>query len=296
MKYTSAEGFRTALLDKLRDRSMSTVGSSSDMDSLLKITASERFLARLTVDGTRWVLKGGLNLLARLGPSARLTRDADVATGLARQEVEGHVRAAADRDLDEFMKYRLRGPEELEADGEDGGLRFAVDCLLAGKPVATFNLDVVLVEPAAADIERVTLLGLLAFADVAPVEMPAVGPARQMIEKLHAYTRDYGLRENSRPRDLIDMLAMSAVMPFGADHLRSVGQRVFAERARQAWPPALKEPPEGWTAYWDREGRAQHGLPDLSLGEAFAQLQTFWSPVLSDTAVGDWSPIERVWR
>lgn len=296
MKYESAEGFRTALLSNFRDRSFSSVGSSTDMDSLLKIAASERFLARLTAQDERWILKGGLNLLARLGPNARLTRDADVATGVGRDELEELIRTAADRELDDFMRFRVRQVADPQGDGVDGGVRFPVDCLLAGKPLATFNLDIALLEPPVTDIEPVQLPDLLEFAGLPPPTVPAIRPSRQIIEKLHAYTRDYGPQENSRPRDFLDMLALTAALPFDASELREIGARVFAERKRQLWPPTLNEPPSAWTAYWNREGRGQHGLPDIDLPAAFDRLSRFWRPVLDGAAVTHWDSGNQTWR
>lgn len=295
MKYESAGAFRDALVARLRDRSISTIGSSSDLDSLLKIASSERFLARLVIGGDGWVLKGGLNLLARLGPDARLTRDADLATGFARSEVETQIRAAAERDLGDYLAFLVREPAPLDADGDAAGLRFRVDCLLADKALATFNVDVVLTEPVPSDIETVELPDLLGFAGLPPVSMPALSPGRQAIEKLHAYTRDYGAQENSRPRDLVDMLALATVLPFDARELRSIGTRVFADRGRQAWPPRLLAPPKGWAAYWDLNGRSAHGLPDVGLDGAFKMLNSFWDPVFVGVA-GRWSPVERTWQ
>ena len=296
MKFDSPESFRTALLDRVKNRSLSTVGSSTDMDSLLKITASERFLARLVVNDDRWVLKGGLNLLARLGPGARLTRDADVATGIARSEIEERVRDAADRDLDDFLMFQVRPPVALQADCDEGGMRFRIHCLLAGTELATFNLDVVLLEPAASDVQDVTLPDFLAFAGVPPVTVPALRPGRQAIEKLHAYTRHYASGANQRPRDLVDMLALAVVTPFSASELRSVGTAVFSERARQPWPPPLDSPPSAWAAYWDGEGRARHGLPNVDLAGAFDLLSRFWTPVLDASHVETWRPSMWAWH
>lgn len=265
------------------------------MDSLLKIASAERFLARLVIDDDQWVLNGGLNLLARLGPAARLTRGADLATGIARSDVETRIRAAADRDLGDFLSFQVRAPVALDADGEAGGLRFRVDCDLADRDVATFNLDVVLTQPAPSEVDTVELPGLTAFAELPLVTMRALVPARQIVEKLHAYTRDHGAQVNGRPRDLVDMLALAAAVSFTIAELRRSGSAVFAERAGRSWPPAIQAPPPGWGLYWDREGRGRHGLPDVDRAGAFGLLGRFWSPVLDGSMVGSWDPAEWRW-
>lgn len=66
-------------------------------------------------------------------------------------------------------------------------------------------------EPAAT--ERITLPGVLAFADIAPRKIEAVHRRQHFAEKLHALTRDYGGRPNTRVKDLVD-LALLIVRDF----------------------------------------------------------------------------------
>jgi hypothetical protein len=293
VNYATPNAFRTALLERLRTE---TVGGSSDVGSLLKIVCSERFLARLVEGGDdRWVLKGGLNMLARLGPTARLTRDADLATGLAKMDVSIALADAADRKLDDFLEFRVSAPSALPADGEAGGQRFDVEARLAGRELANFKIDVVLTEPARAHVEPLVLPDRLGFAGLDPATILALRPARQTVEKLHAYTREYET-ENSRRRDLIDMLALAVVVPFAALELRDIGASVFKERARQTWPPTLAAPPASWNSYWEAEGRSRHGLPDVDLGGAYSLLERFWLPVLGSAPISSWDVIAWAWR
>ena len=112
--------------------------------------------------------------------------------------------------------FRVRPPVALQADGDEGGMRFRIHCLLAGTDLATL--------------------------------------------------------------------------------LRSVGTAVFAERARQPWPPPLDPPPSAWAAYWDGEGRARHGLPNVDLAGAFDLLSRFWTPVLDASHVETWRPSIWAWH
>ena len=80
MKYATAEPFRTALEDRLRQQAWA---AGLPLVRLRKDVAFERLLARLLVAAPdRWVLKGGLALDYRLGDRARTTKDID----LGRQE------------------------------------------------------------------------------------------------------------------------------------------------------------------------------------------------------------------
>ena len=283
----TATAFREAFLARMKRDAVAFV---MDMDSLLKIAAAGRLLARLMEADERWVLKGGLNMLAHLGLMARLTRDADLAAGLDRDVAVDAITAAAEKDLADHFHFRVRPPGPLPADGERGGLRFRVDAVVGGRPLASFDLDIVLAAPDPADVEWIALPNLLAFAGIDAPKVRALRPGRQTVEKLHAYTRDYGRAENSRPRDLVDMLALAAAFTFSSDELAYVGRAVFTERGRQSWPPRLEPPPAAWNAYWERNGRGAHGLPDVDLAGASGLLAIFWSPVLAGLGGKTWDP------
>jgi hypothetical protein len=71
MRYATAEAFRAALEDRLKNAENETVGISR----LRKRVVFERLLARLTVQAAgEWVLKGGFALELRLDELSRSTR------------------------------------------------------------------------------------------------------------------------------------------------------------------------------------------------------------------------------
>jgi hypothetical protein len=89
-----------------------------------------------------------------------------------------------------------------------GGARFPVDARLAGRTFAKFHLDVstgdVLREP----YETLSARDWLGFAGIARAQFLAVSPEEQFEEKLHAYTLPRTGRENTRVKDLVDLVLL----------------------------------------------------------------------------------------
>ena len=65
-------------------------------------------------------------------------------------------------------------------------------------------------------------------------------------EKFHAMLRDYGDRENSRVRDLVDLVVMIEHGLLVPSAVAASVVDVFAERDGQLPPAALPLLPEGW--------------------------------------------------
>src|SRR6266508_2983551 len=82
MRYAMAGAFRTALEQRL-----SSIADETGIPllRLRKLIVFDRLMARLTVAApNRWVVKGAVALLFRIGPEFRTTKDMD----LARQDNE----------------------------------------------------------------------------------------------------------------------------------------------------------------------------------------------------------------
>src|SRR6478672_2307467 len=68
---------------------------------------------------------------------------------------------------------------------------------------------------------------------------------QQYAEKLHAYTRPRIDQDNSRVKDLVDLLLLMQT-EMDQPRLRDNIERTFAHRATHLLPPALPPPPESW--------------------------------------------------
>lgn len=280
MRYGDAAAFRQALEQRLRTRA---AGDGARLARDRKRVAFERLLARLSeVAPGDWLLKGGFALDLRLADRARATRDVDLDWQADEEELAETLIEAAAVDGDDFFTFRIERtgmpPERL-----GGSHRFRVTTSLAGRIFETFLLDVGLRSSLVDERDTLTTTDLLSFADIEPVEVPAVPLERHIAEKVHAYTRRYGEDQpSSRVKDLIDIVLMSELASFDYDQLRDAIVLTFGERGTHELPTSLPAPSGDWAQPY-RALAAELGLdPDLSSGHRAAAI--FLDPILGDAS------------
>lgn len=214
-KYASATAFRVALEDRLKKLAQE---EGLDLQRVRRQAAFDRLLCRLFAEpDAPWLLKGGYAMELRL-KTARTTRDIDLAMRrlpMASADWDANVsdvleslREAGNLDLHDYFTFVFgNATQDLDA-APYGGARFPVDARLAGRTFAKFHLDVstgdVLREP----YETLSGRDWLGFAGIASAKFPAVSPEEQFAEKLHAYTLPRVGRENTRVKDLVDLVLL----------------------------------------------------------------------------------------
>ncbi|MBI5366573.1 MAG: nucleotidyl transferase AbiEii/AbiGii toxin family protein [Planctomycetes bacterium] len=282
MRYRSAADFRHALEERLR----SGRGTGDDaLQRARKTVVFERLLVRLQADPeVACILKGGFALQLRLGGRARATRDLDLVLGGALaaaaepSEVRIHeaILRAAGRDVGDFFFFEIGAGRELAVRAAPlWAWRYPVRASLAGRAFEFFHLDVAVGEPPALAPQLLKTSGLLSFADLPIVEVRTVSLEQHFAEKIHALTRPWSDRQNTRTRDLADlMLILDLGLPAPATVRQALGV-VFGSRAEHPLPPNLPEPPESWAAVY--EGMAQSlELRERTVAAAMARLHTYW--------------------
>ena len=294
LRYEQPQALRRALEDRLKSQARA---SGLPLDRLRKEAAFERLLARLaaTTPYGSWALKGGLAMLARAGARARATADADTTWRGQVDQLSATLERAAATDLADHFRFLIRTPNTLRGEGPDGGLRFPIESRLAGRTFEPIRLDVNISPNDPRPIEELRLRNHFAFAGLPDVVVPAIGAPQQLAEKLHAYTRDYGAADNTRAKDLYDMLIIAAdlaVPLLGV--LLDACTTTFALR-HTLWPPQLDPPPSIWTAPWAAFVR-DYPITYPTLETAYRALLTFWAPVLSDSGRNlVWQPTTWTW-
>ena len=88
----------------------------------------------------------------------------------------------------------------------------------------------------------------LAFAGLATVTFPAVSPEAQFAEKLHAYTLPRRGRENTRVKDLVDLVLLIERTQLNATRLREAIRATFQHRKTHDIPTQLAPPPASCSA------------------------------------------------
>jgi hypothetical protein len=316
MKYATAAAFRQALDHRLKTEAESTGVAIS---RLRKRVAFELFLRRLlTLAPDRWVLKGALALDFRLPMGTRPTKDIDLdrrraagapaADGRSdgggddddrdRDEQESAIEdivAAQQLDLDDHFTFTAIRTDDQDEDDDIATMRFQIRSELAGRTFEQFALDVGFAHALVETPDTVRTSSILSFADIDPIDIPAIPLAQHIAEKVHAYTRLYGANEHrsSRPKDLVDIILIATSESLDAQALRAALETTFAVRNRQPLPRQLPPPPPEWDQPYRRLATEVGVEPDLSA--AFSQAAAFLDPVLADTSADHWDPRGGAW-
>ena len=270
-----------ALEDRLRVQSAQ---AGVSIDRLRRRVLFERIIARVeSREPGLWVLKGGMALEVRLHDDARLTKDVDL--GL-RADIESGVELherlidilGFDPHEDRFV-LKAGEPSQL---GEDGAghltWRVTVNASLADRPFGNIQLDISPRTHELSATDRIEVHNLLEFAGVPATTAEVIDIDRHAAEKFHGMTRDFGDRENSRVRDLVDLVILIEHQLLNEMKLRAHIQSVWRERNDENPPPRLPAFPQTWPPRYERLAD-EHDLTTTSFREAVLLVEELWSKI-----------------
>jgi predicted nucleotidyltransferase component of viral defense system len=127
-----------------------------------------------------------------------------------------------------------------------------------------------------------------------PAWFPVYPVAQQFAEKMHAYTLPRDV-ENTRAKDLADMVWLTRRHAFSSDALIEAATATFARRASHAWPLVPAEPPAAWARQY-ASLRKEMALEPATAQQAHEVLVAFLEPVLTGTRGRRWDPSTGSWR
>jgi predicted nucleotidyltransferase component of viral defense system len=294
LKYASAGAFRRALETRLTAQARDTGGS---VVRLRKEVAFDRLLVRLIAGAPgRWILKGALALDYRFGDRARTTKDIDLATAGDEVTATDDLLMAQATDVGDHFVFAVERTTALDRLLEGTAVRYHVRAELAGRVFDTFLLDVGFDLPSGVEFDRLRGPDRLAFAQIAPVEVPALPIEFHVAEKVHAYSRGYGTGSltSTRVKDLVDLALIATEAALDATLLRAACERTFNRRSSHELPAALPGPPADWSVPY---GRMAGGIGlDVNLATGRAAAARMLDPVLAgDVRSGTWDPRNQRW-
>lgn len=283
MTYDTPQALRMALEARLLSQAQET---GVAIDRLRRRVVFQRIVTRLQrAEPGRWVLKGGMALEVRLGDDARLTKDVDL--GLRDEVPEGDElrerlidALSGDADADRFT-FAV-GPAQRMAPDGGGHLtwRVGVTAELAARRFGAVKLDV---SPRAHELEATEMVDLpnaLAFAGLDSVEIEIVDVHRHAAEKFHAMTKDFGDRENSRVRDLADLMLLREHGLLEPGALADAVTAVWSERDATAPPAQLPALPAGWQSRYEQLA-AEYSIEPSSFPAAEALAAQLWAQMFN---------------
>jgi hypothetical protein len=272
-------GQRASLLARMRNLAREAPGSEPARRVQLTV-AMDRFLARLlaTTAWGSWILKGGYANQLRAPSKARFTQDVDLRIDAPLDQARAILATAASTDLADLFSYQVGAPKPLVGP-PGGGLRFPVLVNLAGSLFVSFGADLNSQDAIVGELERHPsdpLVGLLGFAIS---DFPVYPIAQQFAEKLHAFTRPRE-QENTRVKDLVDMVWFSEQYSFSSTALIDAGLATFGRRGEHPWPPPIPDAPGSWARSY-AELRRELGIMPATAHDARDALAVFLEPVLA---------------
>jgi hypothetical protein len=282
MRYETPDAFRQALEARLGQRAQET---GEPLVRMRKRLVFERCMVRLQKKSdSPWIVKGGFALELRLGMRARMTKDLDLGVDLGyfgKRELSAAEIAQKLRDDlvgegdDGFAFVVAEGAEqELPTQGVKS-YRFTVEARLAGRRFETIKVDIGLGDPLVPPLEDLTGSDLLSFAGIPPPSIRATSRAQHLAEKVHALTRPFDDRLNTRVKDLADiMLLMDLGLP-DPPVVKGAVTAIFASRQSHAIPQMMENPPVAWVATYSAVAE-DLDLRETTLDIATARLNDYW--------------------
>jgi len=244
--------------------------------------AFERFLARLFHEKPYpWVLKGGYALEVRFEIS-RATKDLDLGTRLKitgsieeqRSVLHKKLQKCATINLDDYFIFQIGPSAKVIESAPKGGFRFNIRSMIAGRLFVAFSLDIGMGDALVPPIEEIEGENFLELYGIPPARFQAISLEQQFAEKIHAMTIKRGERENSRVKDLVDVLLL---MKVGLNRKRVLNclKNTFQCREKSTPPSSAPIPPDSWREPF-KELASDCGL-DGDFDEAVNVLSSYWN-------------------
>lgn len=277
--FSSPASFRQSLESRLKAISKET---GIDLQRVRRKVAFERFLARLfSVQPYPWVLKGGYALEVRF-EVARATKDLDLGTRLKIAGTVDEQRVILLEKLQEramlaaedHFQFRVEPTAKLIESAPYGGFRFPIRSMIAGRLFVAFSLDVGFGDAVTPPIEEIEGSNWLDFCGIPPARFEAISLEQQFAEKIHAMTVDRGDRENSRVKDLVDVLLL---IETGLDKERVSESLIntFRRRGESSVPTHPPSLPDSWRQPFSQMAAECNLNPDFDA--ALNAVSAYWS-------------------
>jgi hypothetical protein len=284
--YDTPQAFRAALEARLRNVAQQ---QGTDLQRLQRRVAFERLLARLFAeDDPPWLLKGGYALELRLQDRARSTLDLDLSVpepgrlmhpafggkgDLIAGQIHERLQIVAECDLDDGFEFLIQLPKRASLPG--GGIRCTVEARLAGRAFARFHLDVGFGDAVLDPPEWVVGSDLLAFVGVPAARVALYPLAQQIAEKIHAYTFPWEDRDNTRVKDLVDLVLLVQSESLEPKRVRRALVATYETRGTHPLPAKLPAPPREWDEPYAALAK-ELGLSPRTPGQAYVCLDVHW--------------------
>lgn len=297
-KYPTARGVELAIKEAAK-RAHGTDPSVSVGDRIRQ-AHFDRFLCRIFSEGedSKWVLKGGTGMLARV-PNARATLDIDLyRSGVALDQSLEDLTRLASADLHDHFRFIYEKHRRVipgDAQPYVDGYRVIFHVYLGVKELSPLGVDLAVGVGVTDAVSVVTPANRLDLPRLETTDYRLYPIVDQIADKVCATMDKYPQGSSSRTKDLVDLVMIGNSHDIDAAALRTA---IDAERRRRGINP-FKElvVPENWGPTYAKTARvlpccAKH----QNIEDAMALMARFIDPVLGDGANGSWDHQQLQWR
>lgn len=226
-------------------------------------------------------------LEVRLRDEARLTKDIDLGfRDIIEEGEELHdrlvVALAADPFCDGFVITAEPVTQLMEDTSGSVTWRSRLEAFLGGRPFGRVQLDV---SPRGHELEDTDFVPLpnslaFAFADINVPVIEIINVQRHAAEKPHAMAKDFGDRENTRVRDLVDLVILHEHRLLDHQQLAVATHAVWRERNNEPPPARLPPLPHSWAKRYEQLA-VEHDLAAATFPDAITLVTTLWADVVA---------------
>ncbi|WP_270264339.1 nucleotidyl transferase AbiEii/AbiGii toxin family protein [Kocuria marina] len=297
--YATPHAVKQAIKSAARKARGNTSGPS--IDALIRQEYFNRFLSRVFSErqSSRWVLKGGTAMLARI-PDTRATLDIDLlANSSDLEEAEKDLARLAAVDLGDHFRFvhdRSRRIAAGEAQDYTDGLRVTFIVYIGPQRQADLSVDLVTGTRAVGPIETIIPANRLDLPRLHSSPYRLYPIAHQLADKVCAVMMTYNGVPSTREKDLVD-LAVAATSAELRIEAHTFGEALHLERRRRRIQPFehFTVPPT-WGPQYAPMARKLPALENYrDVEQAVELMHLFIDPILTMNASGQWSPHERRW-
>lgn len=182
---------------------------------------------------------------------------------------------ATSADDDKFTFSVGPAKRLMEDDGGHLTWRVKITAELAGRLFGTVQVDV---SPRSHELDATELVRLpnsLDFAGVVTPFIEIIDINRHAAEKFHGMVKDHGDRDNTRVRDLVDLVILAEHKLLEPSALAGAVRVVWSERNGTSPPVRLPSLPPIWLGRYERLA-AEHNLETVSFHVAVSTVAAIW--------------------
>ena len=257
----------------------------------------DRFLCRVFINSSQYVLKGGSGMLARITDS-RTTRDIDLdlVEKASAEVVIQDLKTMVERDMGDWCRFVLDKYEETpDENGYSRLLKLRFSSYIGEQEKDPILIDLSLGSVITDSPQKITPVSRVEVDELAVSDYLVYPIADHIAEKVCAVVEQHNGRSSSRVKDLVDLVMIALHETVLGSKLQTALRSEFAKR--QLAMIASFRIPDTWITQYPKVARQTFlEEPYLNSDSAVKLVRKMIDPALRNLVTRkQWSPVEQSW-